>query len=101
MSAKSKVPIEILTEIHFESHNRPEPNTENPVKGKDLVHGKEYLYIDDGKLKLLGNFVGKSSEYFDDGPHGHGAVIYYVFSHGVNKNKIREWSGEEIFYTCP
>ncbi len=101
MNGKSKVPIEILTKIHFEFHKRPEPNTEKPVEGKDLVLGKEYLYIDNGKLKLLGNFVGKSNEPFDDSPYGYGIEIYYVFEYGVNKKKIRDWSGEEIFfYEC-
>lgn len=75
-------------------------NSKKPVEGKDLIVGREY-FENDTAIFSLGNFVGKSSEYFDDGPHGHGTVIYYVFRYGVNKKKIRYCHGEEIFYTCP
>jgi hypothetical protein len=79
-------------------------NTNNKqVDGKDLVpgNGQEYFYIDKGNKEFLGNFVGKISEFFDDGPHGYGTEVYYVFEYGVNKKKIRYYHGEEIiFYEC-
>lgn len=83
----SKIPYVPITKI---THSM------KPVDGKDLVVGKEY-YESNKDSTYLGTFVGKQSEFFEEGSgRSSGYVHFYVFKTKYNKeNKIRYYVGEE------